>query len=365
MITIDLRLINASGMGTYLRNIIPTVIETFGDSKFNLIGNAEELQQFPWTARNNINLIDCKSPIYSIREQLEMIRKIPKDTTLFWSPHYNIPLLYRGKLLVTVYDVFHLAMPHLVGGMHKRLYAKLMFNAVCRKADAIITISHFTKQELNRLVGCKNQKIYPIHLGVAESWFSIKPTTNPHSKPYLLYVGNVKPHKNLSNLVKAFELIYRNIPHDLVIIGKKEGFITGDSETISLASKLGDRVYFTGHVNDEALKQYIVHADALIFPSFYEGFGLPPLEAMAAGCPVIVSEAASLPEVCGNAVLYCNPYRYEDIAGKIMEILNNESLRNELRSKGIAHARKFSWEKCCIETCNVISNLVANDINQM
>lgn len=358
-VTIDLRLINASGIGTYLRNVIPIVVETFNDSKFNLIGNVEELRQFSWTARNNINLIDYKCPIYSISEQLEMIRKVPKDTTLFWSPHYNIPLLYRGKLLVTVYDVFHLAMPHLVGGMHKSLYAKLMFNAVCRKADAIITISHFTKQELNRLVGCKKQKIYPIHLGVAESWFSINPTVNPYGRPFLLYVGNVKPHKNLSNLVKAFELIYGNIPHDLVIIGKKEGFITGDSLTISLASKLGDRVCFTGHVNDEALKQYIVHAEALIFPSFYEGFGLPPLEAMACGCPVVVSNVASLPEVCGDAVLYCNPYKHEDIAKKIMEILNNESLRNELRNKGIAHAHKFTWEKCCVETCNVIKDLLA------
>lgn len=363
MITIDARWFYTSGIGTYLRNILPGVMAAFPEREFCLLGDKAVLSMLDATNRNNVHLVEAKAPMYSLVEQLEIVRIIPKDTTLFWSTHYNIPLFYRGRMLVTVYDLFHLAMPGLAGGIHKHLYAKIMFHAVCRKADAIITISHYTKQEIDRLVGCKNKKIYPIHLGVAESWFSIKPTTNYHGKPYILYVGNVKPHKNLNNLVKAFELIYKNICHDLVIIGKKEGFITGDSLTISLASKLGDRICFTGHMDEDKLKQYIVHADALIYPSFYEGFGLPPLEAMAAGCPVIVSNVTSLPEICGDAASYCDPYSITNIADKILELITDKTIHKSLRNKGLAHARRFSWESCINETCKVIDGLLPNNGN--
>lgn len=363
MITIDARWLNTSGIGTYLRNTLPGVMAAFPEEEFCLLGDKSALAKLEGANRANVRLVDVKAPMYSLAEQLELKRKIPKETSLFWATHYNIPLLYRGRMLVTVYDLFHLAMPKLVGGLHKRLYAKVMFNAVRRKASAIITISHFTKKELVRFVGEGLQEIHPIHLGVDESWFNIERANNPYGKPYLLYVGNVKPHKNLSTLIGAFGSLVDKIPHDLVIIGKKEGFITGDKIVASEATKLGNRVHFTGYLEDKLMRQYFAHADVFVFPSLYEGFGLPPLEAMAAGCPVIVSEAASLPEVCGDSVLYCNPYKYEDIAKKIMEILNNETLRNELRNKGIAHAHKFTWEKCCIETCNVIKDLVANTIN--
>ncbi len=365
MITIDARWLKTSGIGTYLRNTLPGVIEAFPEKEFCLLGTESVLATLEGASRNNVRLVEVNAPMYSLAEQLELKRKIPKETSLFWATHYNIPLLYRGRMMVTVYDLFHLAMPKLVGGLHKGLYAKVMFNAVRRKASAIITISHFTKKELVRFVGEGLQEIHPIHLGVDESWFNIQRANNPYGKPYLLYVGNVKPHKNLSTLIRAYGSLVDKIPHDLVIIGEKEGFITGDKIVASEAAKLGNRVHFTGYLEDKLMRQYFAHADVFVFPSLYEGFGLPPLEAIAAGCPVIVSEAASLPEVCGDAVLYCNPYKYEDIAKKIMEILNNESLRNELRNKGIAHAHKFTWEKCCIETCNVISSLVANDIDQM
>lgn len=358
MITIDARWIKASGIGTYLRNVLPGVIASLPNKHFCLLGNKAVMGSLNGLGGPNVCLIEAGSAMYSLSEQLELTRNIHRETSLFWSAHYNIPLLYRGKMLVTVYDLFHLAMPNLVGGLHKRLYAKVMFKAVRRKADAIITISHFTKNELIRFTGRGKQEIYPIHLGVEDSWFNIKKSVNPHGKSYLLYVGNVKPHKNLGSLIKAFEFIADKIPHDLVIVGKKEGFITGDSAVATMAASLSERVYFTGYIEDEILKQYFAHADAFVLPSFYEGFGLPPLEAMATGCPVIVANAASFPEVCEDAAIYCDPHSYEDIADKILMVMNDSSLRETLKRKGVEHARKFTWEKCVSETCEVIATLI-------
>lgn len=358
MITIDVRWLNASGMGTYLRNIIPGILVAFPERDFVLLGDRSEIERIGIPSDAKVDVVAVSSKMYSIAEQFEIQKKIPKETRLYFAPHYNIPLLYRGKMLVTVYDLFHLAMPDLVGGLHKRLYAKIMFGAVRRRAAAIMTISQFTKDELIRFTGKGGTPIYPIHLGVADAWFHIPPSARPYTNKYILYVGNVKPHKNLSALVKAFGSICDKIPHDLVIVGKKEGFITGDEAVANEAARLGSRVQFTGYVEDEMLRQYFAHADALVFPSLYEGFGLPPLEAMAAGCPVLVSTAASLPEICGDAAVYCDPYRAEDIASKLLELLTDEGLCEEFRRKGYERARTFTWERCVSQTCDVIRGLL-------
>lgn len=357
MITIDARWLNTSGMGTYLRNILPGVVAAFPEKEFCLLGDKAVLSTLDAANCSNVRLVEANASMYSLAEQLELARKIPRETRLFWATHYNIPLLYRGKMLVTVYDLFHLAMPDLVGGLHKRLYAKIMFGAVRRRAAAIMTISQFTKNELMRFTGEGVQSIYPIHLGVADAWFHIPPSARPYPNKYILYVGNVKPHKNLSALVKAFGSICDKIPHDLIIVGKKEGFITGDEIVAKEAERLGGRVQFTGYVDDERLRQYFAHAEALVFPSLYEGFGLPPLEAMAAGCPVLVSTAASLPEICGDAAVYCDPYRPEDIASKLLGLLMDGELREELRRRGYEQARTFTWDRCISQTCDVIRDL--------
>jgi glycosyltransferase involved in cell wall biosynthesis len=359
MITIDARWINTSGMGTYLRNLLPGVIAMFPKQKFCLLGDVRSLSVLAWTNSDNVSLIEASSPMYSLTEQLELIKKIPKETQLYWASHYNIPVLYSGDMLVTFYDLFHLAMPKLVGGRHKRFYAKLMFHMVRWRALAIITISQFSKDEFWRFIGPTRQSIIPIHLGVAKSWFDIKPSARPYSKKYILFVGNIKPHKNLSRLVKAFNLILNRINHDLVIVGKKEGFITGDTLVADLATRLGSRVEFTGYVDDAALHQYFAHAEVMVFPSLYEGFGLPPLEAMAAGCPVLVSNVGPMPEVCGDAALYCDPYNVDDIAQKLFTILNDDTLRETLRQRGLERAHSFTWDKCIAQTCDVISGLMA------
>ena len=351
-LTVDVRMLNHSGIGTYIRNVAPRLIDLRPDISFTLLGSPEQLQS--WT-QPNVTVIPARAQIYSVKEQLELPRLIPKTTDLFWTPHYNIPLRYRGKLIATVYDVFHLVAPD---SLPKRLYAQGMFQALRQKADAVLTISEFSKRELLRFTGTGKQEVYPIHLGVDPAWFEIPDGPRPHQPPYFVFVGNVKPHKNIGGLIRALELAQHRIPHDLVIIGQREGFITADEEVATLAQALGERVHFTGYVSGEALKQFVKHADALVLPSFYEGFGLPPLEAMACGTPVIVSDAASLPEACGDAALYCDPHVPQDIADKLVLLMQDETLQASLQHKGLERAKQFTWEACAQETLEVIERVL-------
>ncbi|WP_251460271.1 glycosyltransferase family 4 protein [Weizmannia agrestimuris] len=353
-ITIDTRMINASGIGTYIKNVLPLVINELDGIDFTLMGNLSEINFI----HGKVNKVEFTAPIYSPAEQLISLKKIPKKTSLLWVPHINIPILYSGKMLVTVHDVFHIANPEYVKGFHKKLYANLLYRAVRNHADAIICVSEFTKDEFTRLLNHQKNNIYKIHNGMDQTWKNSKIHQRLHEKPYFLAVGNVKPHKNLKNLLKAYEQIMDRIPHDLVIIGKKDGFRTGDNEILKMAEPLGDRVHFTGFVSEEGLKSYYKHAEALVFTSFYEGFGLPPLEAMALGCPVISSNAASLPEVCGEAALYVDPYNPEDIAGKMKNLIYDKKIRKQLIEKGLSRINHFSWQQSAKETSLVIERVL-------
>ena len=356
-LSIDARMINASGIGVYVRNLLPRIIALSNDFLIYLLGSYDELNKYGWAANDHVKIINCDKPIFSIAGQLEVIKKMPKDTKLFWSPNFIIPIFSKGKVLATVHDVFHLAMPEYLS-MPVRASARILFEVLQHKADKIICVSHFSARELVRLTRIPEEKIQVIYNGVDNSWFHVTPKDNPYNRPYLLFVGNVKPHKNLSALLKAFSMLKDKIDHDLVVVGKREGFLTPDNNLENAINNynLHERVHFTGYIEDDLLKQYYVFADALVFPSLYEGFGLPPLEAMACGCPVIVSNAASLPEVCGDAALYFDPYRPEDIADKIMILLNDNALKAELKKKGKERALYFTWDKSAQETIRVIKN---------
>jgi glycosyltransferase involved in cell wall biosynthesis len=304
-------------------------------------------------------VVHFDSPIYSMREQIGLARRIPGETSIFWSPHYNIPLAWRGRLAVTIHDVGHLALPQFFGGFHRQAYARFMFHRISRSADAIMTDSDFTRTEFERLVGTSRASPEVVHIGVDQSWFEVAPSPTPHPKPYLLYVGNVKPHKNLGCLLEAFGKLVSRTPCDLLILGKTEGFRTGDSGVRLAATRLAPRVQLLGAVSQGLLKRYMAHAEALVLPSLYEGFGLPPLEAMACGCPAIVSRAASLPEVCGDAAQYCDPLDPDSIADAIMGVLQDSKLRETLRCRGLERARRFSWERSARAALSVLDRVLA------
>ncbi|MEA2722437.1 MAG: hypothetical protein QOH59_208 [Gemmatimonadales bacterium] len=352
-------MIGASGIGTYLSELLPRLIAARPQIAFDLLGPVSALGNFAWTGAENVRIIDLDAPIYSAREQVALPWSIPRGTDLLWSPHYNIPLAWRGRLAVTVHDLAHLAVPEFVSGIHRRAYARFMFRSVARKADAIITVSNFTAGEFDRLVGLTGVRPEVIHSGVDRSWFEIPPSASPHPRPYLVYVGNVKPHKNLGRLLEAFGQLASRIHCDLLILGKNEGFLGGDTSVRGIADRVGPRVQLLGVLPQEMLRRYVRHAEALVLPSLYEGFGLPPLEAMACGCPAILSRMAALPEVCGDAAVYFNPLDPMSIADAIIRVLEEPGLRDTMRCRGLARARQFTWESSAGRTLAVLEKALA------
>lgn len=353
-ITVDARMINSSGIGTVIKNILKRMIVLKPEWNFFILGNLLELRKYDFFKQNNVKLISCEAPIYSIKEQIELIKKIPKETDVMWSPHYNIPIFYKGKLIVTVHDVFHLAMPQFVKGIHKRLYAKFMFQLIKYKADKIICVSNFTASELKKYLGIDQSSLKVVYNGIDKEWFNVSLEKPVYDKPYLLYVGNVKPHKNLINLVKAFDLIKNKIPHDLIIVGKKEGFITSDKNIFILTKKISDRVIFTGYVDDNLLRQYYKQADLLIFPSLYEGFGLPPLEALSVGTNVVASDITVIKEICKKMINYFNPYNINDISLTILNNINS-------KQKNMYDLNKYDWNVCVNKYINIIEQLLEKE----
>lgn len=358
-LTVDLRMLYSSGIGVYLKNLIPLVIAKCPSYQFNLLGDAAKLRNLNWTQSAQTRLIDCNPPIYSIVEQWSIPKNTPRDTTLFWSPHYNIPLNHKGALLVTIHDVLHVARPNFVPGWHQRAYARFMFDRVSKQADAVSCDSEFTRQEFMAHTGHVNNNLTVNHLGVDTAWFNgAKNNVSPHARPYIIFVGNVKPHKNLIGLLRAFEMIQNQIPHDLIIVGKATGFRTGDAQVLEKARTL-ERVKITGEIDDALLQQYVEHAELLVLPSLYEGFGLTALEGMAQGCPVLAASIPALEELCGDAALYCDPLAHRDIADKIMLLVNDAALRNRFIAKGTVRAKQFTWDQCATRSVQIIERLLA------
>jgi glycosyltransferase involved in cell wall biosynthesis len=360
-ITIDARLINNSGIGTYIKNLVPDIIESFQNLHFNILvdSNLSDAYCNASFKNNYVTLIECKSSIYTLSEQFEIYKAIPKETNIFWSPHYVVPIFYPKAMLVTIHDACHLALPDSFSGISKRTYAKFMYRAATTKAAKIITDSNFSKQELIRYTSVDPDLVSVIHLGVETDFdTSSSENYNSISYPYIVFLGNVKPNKNLVKLLKAFSKLKDLIPHRLLIVGKKDGFICKDQEVFDYAENLGDRVEFTGFVDDDKLKVILHNAAALVFPSIYEGFGLPPLEAMACGCPVAVSSAASIPEICGDSAIYFDPYSTDDIADKIYKLVTDSELSKSLVSKGTERVKTFTWSQCTEKTSKVIENLL-------
>ncbi|GGA79892.1 glycosyl transferase [Edaphobacter acidisoli] len=364
---IDLRWIDSSGVGVYIKGIMPGIVERLRDVSIVGLGDRSRLQQFSWSQADNMQLVDCQAGRYSLAEQIQLPLAIPRGTDLFFSPYYTIPMLYRGRLAVTVHDLSHRVVLEIIGDRKKRIYAETMFRALRKRASVIFTVSNFSKSELVRLTtGRREDNIIPTHLGISTEWYGAAQLPRTHTRPYFIYVGNIKPYKNLGRLVEAFLRIKDRVPQDLLIVGQSEGLITGESaEFFERVRGAGERIRLTGPVPYKELLSLVGHSDALVMPSLYEGFGLPPVEAMAAGVPVAVANAASLPEVCGDGALYFDPLDVEDIANKLVRIASDSALRKHLTEKGLGQSRLYRWEFCSTKTADGLRAHLESDDGQI
>lgn len=264
-----------------------------------------------------------------------------------------VSLLFGQKMLVTVHDLSYLYFPEAYSLLFKLFY-KIVVPLVLKNANAVVTVSNSAKDSILNRYGYASDRLHVIPNGVFSKNNILDKKAKGGESPFVLYVGSLNKRKNLDGILNAAKLLNEKGQVRFVIVGACEKIFSSFKLDSSAAY-----IDFKGQIDDvEDLIKLYRSASCFVFPSFYESFGFPPLEAMACGCPTIVSTAGSLPETCGDAAVYCDPFNANDIAEKIMLVITNETLQEELRQKGMAQARKFSWERCARETFAVIEKVL-------
>lgn len=374
---VDCRMLNMSGIGRYLRDILAALAELGAGLRFVLAGHPQQIERFlqdrPSLTAGVVRVVPFRAPIYGVKEQAAgsvLLARLNREADVFFFPHYNAPWFLPEPSVITVHDLMHMIFREHFSRA-KVAAARLVMRRAANKARRIIAISNSTGRDLSALlpgVSCKVRVVYRF----ANTFFASEKqgsdaylaSGDGDLSRYVLYVGNRKPHKNLVRLLEAFMLLRQEDPDlRLVIVGKRFRPI---DEVDQAVARLGlhDAVMEVEGCSDEELRHLYMGARALVLISLYEGFGLPPLEAMACGTPVVVSNVASLPEVVGNAGVYVNPYEVEDIARGIHRVLTDENLRREFREKGLARARLFTWERAARETLAVFEEAVREERNR-
>jgi len=256
----------------------------------------------------------------------------------YFSPGFNPPLICKSNLIFMIFDLVHVTGERACAAW-KRAYYEAVVRPACKKAFRVLTSSYFSKMEIQKWAGLREEQVTVVGAGVDDHF---RPGVCPYRPgyPYLLYLGNRRPHKNIPRLLRAFSKSCACAELTLLMSGN------ADASTSELVRQfeIEHRVRFLGDVPEDNLPGIISGAMALLMPSLCEGFGLPALEAMACGTPVICSSAASLPEVVGEAALQVDPYSEESIAAAIDRIWSDPELRSVLRVKGITQATRFSWD---------------------
>jgi glycosyltransferase involved in cell wall biosynthesis len=358
---IDLRMYRMTGIGRYLQNLIPGLIPRLNTSKISILGRADEFEGEEWLRDSRIRFREFRPRIFSVAEQWAAARGEYRDLDLLWTPQYNLPLLYGGNLVVTIHDLCQLAHPETLATGLQRRYARYLLSEVAKRASAILCVSEFTASEVQKYLHVDKERVVTTYPPLKGDWSLPMASSEKVSySPYLLAVGSVKKHKNLLRLIAGFDRIRDLIPHHLVLVGKREGFLNSENSLKAVSAELDGRVRFTGEVSDLELKEYYRNATALVFPSFYEGFGFPLVEAMAAGCPVACSNIASLPEVAGDAALLFNPFSVEEIAQTLIQIATDARMQDALAERGRERVRLFLGTTCAEVTAALLNRLLAD-----
>lgn len=266
----------------------------------------------------------------------------------------NTAPLYYVPQVVTIHDLAALKYPPWFSRSFSAYY-RFLIPRIARNARHIFTVSQFSRSEIVTSLRVPEEKVSVVHNAVSETFsFADAPVSGSPYGNFILAVSSLEPRKNLSRVLQAFQLL-EDRELRLVIIGARFPIYARERHTIPEA--VAERVLWLGTVDDATLAHLYHTAQLLVYPSLYEGFGLPPLEAMACGCPAVVSQAASLPEVCGDAAYYVDPFQPEDIARGIMEVLADSRLKQTLREKGRERVRLFSWRRSAEKVLKMIAQL--------
>ena len=348
------------GLGRYTQKLIEHLELVADEHEFVIFLRKENFDLFqPTSSRFRKVLADFRW--YTLEEQFRFPRLLKKERIdLMHFPHFNIPVMTPCPFVVTIHDLILLRYPtrrattlnRFLYGIKYAAYRYVIRTAV-KKSKRIIAVSEYTRQDIIRAFKVPKDKIVVTYEAAELPHAQAMPVDFEKrgiNKPYFLYVGNAYPHKNLEMLLRVFaELRSEGLDAQLVLVGKADYFYDRLRE-VARTLKLQKDVIFYGYATDEELPTLYRNARAYVFPSLLEGFGLPPLEAMRHGSPVVASKASCLPEILGDAASYFDPESSDDMSIAMKTVFEDEALRASLVQKGDAQVRKYSWRTCATQT---------------
>ena len=363
-IAFDIRRINEFGVGTYTRNIIRALAQLDHENKYFLLGPSEKVAEIGKLPENFKAVpLPAADTFRGYMQCRTVLRRLGCDLVhvphLFWLPR-RLPCRY----VVTVHDMLeYMYRAHGASNIRRSLHFDLT-RMVLKHASRIFAVSHFTKVEVEKLFGINPNKIEVVYNAIDQRFLSGHDTDADRqflaeryqvTYPFLLYAGRISPHKNIVRIIEAFsalkaELLKQELYHDLklIIIGDELSKHPDLRRTVVRGGVQND-VRFMGFVPIEVLRIFYDAAKVFVFPSLYEGFGLPPLEAMAHGTPVLTSNTSSIPEVVGNAAVLVNPENVFEMMRALQRVLVDQALREKMRLRGYEQVKKFSWDRSAAE----------------
>jgi len=390
-IVIDARMWAESGIGRYIRNLVNELQELDHENEYFVLllkkdfnSNLLSGSSGPKSGMtSNFHKVMADFRWYTVKEQIRLpwiLKQINADLVHF--PHFNMPIFFQGKFVVSIHDLIHQHFSMEKASTHGFLthkFKKIGYNQVFKKAirdsQKILTPSNFVKNQLEKEWGVNPGKIIVTPEGVDDKLSEIANNSSQTKsnqilekfqikKPFLFYVGNAHPHKNVESLIRAFsQLRQSNNGLHLVLSGADNYFwkrLRQEFKQSLRPNGLKDTegIIYTGFVTEEELVVLYKNAECFVTTSLEEGFGIPILEAMAAGTPVVCSNAGSLLEIGGKAAIYFNPQDIGDIVEKVSKVLNDEKLRQDLIVRGRVRVREFSWKKMAQQTLEVYNSII-------
>lgn len=372
-IGIDARMIKATGLGRYIENLILELGKRDKKNNYIVFLKKKEFEGFKVPNENFVKVL-ADFHWYTKDEQIYFPRIIEKQNLdLMHFPHFNVPLLYKGRYVITIHDLtlhahktVRASTKSALTYQFKHFLYKFIIKRAANRALKIIVPSSFTKKDVVKILKIKPEKVaVTLEGGPSQQLLKSKPDFEVLNKfninkPYIFYVGNCYPHKNIEKLAKATAILHEKQGKDifLVLAGKEDEFYLRLNKFLR-ENGYENFVKILGFVTDSELSALYQKASVYPFPSLNEGFGLPPLEAMAFGVPVATSNISCLPEICGEAAVYFDPHSSKDIAEKLNLVLSNEKLRKKLIEKGKQQVKKYSWAKMAQETLKVYEESIS------
>ncbi len=366
-----------AGIGFFTQNMLSALCELESPHEFILFLNSyrHRLPALEFLHRANVRVKHYRIPGPLLVNSWRILRFPPIEAftgrvDVFHSPTGYLPPQIRGRRIATVYDLFFLKHPDLTHKLGGRHFAKV-FPRYLPRFDHIITTSNATRDDLVDMLHISPEKITVIYGGVNQEHFHIiadrallETVRQEYCLPlhYILCVSTLEPRKNLEGLMIAYRHLKKILynPPRLVLVGA-EGWEAQEIKAMARSHHLGQDVIFTGYVPEEHLPLIYNAALIFVYPSLWEGFGLPVLEAMACGLPCLISNVPALMEVAGEAAISADPYNYYELAERMKELITSHRLREELQQKGLSHIQKFSWTLTARKTLRVYEKVLGTN----